>query len=203
MTLKIINNANVLAADTIAFTEGGAEAMRINSDAQTVHTLGTALLPSMTFTGDVNTGIFSPTADVTGFTQGGGEAMRINSSAGSTQVLVGTTTTNGNINAGKVFGYMGTVIKFRTFSATNTFETLETLPSNYGQILVCARGSGGGNATNDDAIAFFCINNSSTSQSNIKTASNVEIRMNGLDLQAKQQFFPSANISYSILRLNN
>jgi hypothetical protein len=32
MTLKIINNANVLAADTIAFTEGGAEAMRIDSD---------------------------------------------------------------------------------------------------------------------------------------------------------------------------
>jgi hypothetical protein len=31
MTLKIINNANVLAADTIAFTKGGAEAMRINS----------------------------------------------------------------------------------------------------------------------------------------------------------------------------
>jgi hypothetical protein len=31
MTLKIINNANVLAADTIAFTEGGAEAMRIDS----------------------------------------------------------------------------------------------------------------------------------------------------------------------------
>ena len=31
MTLKIINNANVLAADTIAFTKGGAEAMRIDS----------------------------------------------------------------------------------------------------------------------------------------------------------------------------
>jgi hypothetical protein len=32
MTLKIINNANVLAADTIAFSQGGAEAMRIKSD---------------------------------------------------------------------------------------------------------------------------------------------------------------------------
>jgi|688.fasta_scaffold213290_3 hypothetical protein len=65
------------AADTIAFTEGGTEALRINSDAQTVHPLGTALLPSMTFTGDVNTGIFSPTANTLAFTTDGGEGMRI------------------------------------------------------------------------------------------------------------------------------
>jgi hypothetical protein len=68
------------AADTIAFTEGGTEALRINSDSQTVYPLGTAALPSMTFTGDVNTGIFSPTADTIAFTGGGVEAMRIDSS---------------------------------------------------------------------------------------------------------------------------
>ena len=151
--------------------------------------------------GDLNTGIFFPSADTIAFTEGGAEAMRINSSG---QVLVGMTTTDGSVSSGNklLAGLVGTVIKFRTFSATNTYETLETLPSNYGQILVCARGSGGGNANTGDAIAFFCINNTSTAQTDIKTAANVTLRMDGLNLQASQNFFASANISYSILRLN-
>jgi hypothetical protein len=48
--------------------------------------LGNAAAPSITFTGDTNTGIFSPTADTIAFTEGGTEAMRINSSGG-VQVL--------------------------------------------------------------------------------------------------------------------
>lgn len=59
------------AADTIAFSEGGTEAMRINSDSQIVHVAGTASLPSVTFTGDLNTGIYSPGADRIGFAEGG------------------------------------------------------------------------------------------------------------------------------------
>jgi len=42
--------------------------------------LGNATAPSITFTGDTNTGIFSPTADTIAFTEGGTEAMRIDSS---------------------------------------------------------------------------------------------------------------------------
>jgi len=41
---------------------------------------GTVSAPSITFTGDTNTGIYSPAADTIGFTEGGVEAMRINSS---------------------------------------------------------------------------------------------------------------------------
>ena len=41
---------------------------------------GTAALPSITATGDTNTGIFFPAADTIGFSEGGTEAMRINSS---------------------------------------------------------------------------------------------------------------------------
>lgn len=58
-------------ADTLAFAEGGVEAMRINSDAQVVTVAGTASLPALTFTGDTNTGIYSPGADRIGFTEGG------------------------------------------------------------------------------------------------------------------------------------
>ena len=54
-----------------------------------VHPLGAVGTPSITFTGDLNTGIYSPTADTLAFVEGGSEAMRIDSSA---RLLVGTST---------------------------------------------------------------------------------------------------------------
>jgi hypothetical protein len=41
---------------------------------------GTAAAPSLTFTGDTNTGIFSPAADTIAFAEGGVESMRLDSS---------------------------------------------------------------------------------------------------------------------------
>jgi hypothetical protein len=69
------------AADTIGFTEGGVEALRLNANGQTSTSIsGTASLPSFTRTGDENTGIFFPAADTIAFTEGGVESMRIDSS---------------------------------------------------------------------------------------------------------------------------
>ncbi len=42
---------------------------------------GSAAAPSLTFSGDTNTGIFSPAADTIAFSEGGVEAMRLDSSA--------------------------------------------------------------------------------------------------------------------------
>jgi hypothetical protein len=50
---------------------------------------GSAAAPTITATGDTNTGIFFPAADTIGFSEGGVEAMRIDSSG---NLLVGTTT---------------------------------------------------------------------------------------------------------------
>ena len=44
------------------------------------HALGSASTPSITFTGDTNTGIFSPAADTIAFAEGGAEVARFDSS---------------------------------------------------------------------------------------------------------------------------
>jgi glutamine amidotransferase-like uncharacterized protein len=53
--------------------------------------LGSAGTPSLAFSGDTNTGIFSPGADTIAFAEGGTEVMRITSSA---NVAIGKTTAN-------------------------------------------------------------------------------------------------------------
>jgi hypothetical protein len=84
-------NSKVEVVDTgtghILFQVDGAEVARFNPD-QLVTKAGTASLPALTTTGDVNTGIFFPAADTIAFAEGGAEAMRINSSG---NVGIGTT----------------------------------------------------------------------------------------------------------------
>jgi len=72
----------------LVFQSKGTETARINTDKQIVAAAGTASLPALTTTGDVNTGIFFPAADTIAFGEGGAEAMRINSSG---NVGIGTT----------------------------------------------------------------------------------------------------------------
>jgi hypothetical protein len=91
---------------------------------------GTAPLPSITTTGDPNTGIYFPAADTIGFAEGGAEAMRINSSG---IVLVGTTTASGTnllqVNSDSLINTL-TVGKGAGSVATNTAVGFTALGSN-------------------------------------------------------------------------
>ena len=55
----------------LVFQSKGTETARINTDSQIVAAAGTASLPALTTTGDVNTGIYFPAADNIAFTTGG------------------------------------------------------------------------------------------------------------------------------------
>jgi hypothetical protein len=70
-------------------TGSGTTAVTIGTGQEVAVTLGSAAAPSITFSGDTNTGIFSPAADTIAFTEGGVEAARMDSSR---RLLVGTTT---------------------------------------------------------------------------------------------------------------
>ena len=79
-------------ADQLAVATNGTQRLTVDTAATTstlpvVHPLGAVGTPSITFTGDLNTGIYSPSADTLAFVEGGSEAMRIDSSG---RLLVGT-----------------------------------------------------------------------------------------------------------------
>ena len=82
--------------------------------------LGTALLPSYSFSGDTDTGMWSPTADTLAFSEGGVEIMRINSSG---NVAIGTTTIGARlqINTG-VATTIGQIIRGAVSQTANLLQ---------------------------------------------------------------------------------
>jgi hypothetical protein len=120
------------AADTIAFAEGGVEAMRINSDGQLVSGAGSVSLPSITTTGDTNTGIFFPAADTIAFSEGGVEAMRLDSS--------------GNLQFNSGYGSVATAYGPRAWVNFNGTGT------------IAIRGSGNVSSITDGGTGLYTVN---------------------------------------------
>jgi hypothetical protein len=114
---------------------------------------GSAAAPSLTFSGDTNTGIFSPAADTIAFSEGGVESMRIDASgnlgigtsspgsklqindASAARIdLVNTSGTTGRASAVNGIFYLGTTTNHPTAFLTNDTERARI--DNSGNLLV-------------------------------------------------------------------
>jgi hypothetical protein len=85
-------------ADQFAIATGGTSRVSVSTTALSStlavdHPLGAVGTPSITFTGDLNTGFWSPSADIIAASTGGAERLRIDSSG---RFLVGTATARAN-----------------------------------------------------------------------------------------------------------
>lgn len=122
------------AADTIAFTEGGTEVVRINSSAQVEFLDGTASLPTITNSGDLNTGLYFPEADGVSVTTGGSERFRVGPSGqfgigGATYGTSGQVLTSGGASAAPTWSTKGMTLitTIATTSGTNPIASGLTL----------------------------------------------------------------------------
>jgi hypothetical protein len=94
--------------------------MVVTGGAQTIEfAAGTVSAPSITTTGDTNTGIFFPSADTIAFTEGGTEAMRIDSS-GNVSVGVNSTSARFQVDGSGATSAGNTVV-VRNSAPTNLF----------------------------------------------------------------------------------
>jgi hypothetical protein len=90
-----------VAGTTVLDLPATSGTLVVTGGAQTIEfAAGSASTPSITTTGDTNTGIFFPAADTMAFSEGGAEVMRITSSG---NVLVGTTSTSSFDGGFRVF----------------------------------------------------------------------------------------------------
>jgi len=93
------------------------------------HAAGSAAAPTITATGDTNTGIFFPAADTIAFSEGGSEVMRLDSSG---NLLVGSTsgTRRLNVQTPAAGGSLGSnAVVFSDF-ATATMELKQSTTEN-------------------------------------------------------------------------
>ena len=78
----------------------------VNLSSPLTFSAGTVSLPSITFSGDTNTGVFAPASDTVAFTEGGAEAMRIDSAGDVgigtsdpiTKLHINTSSSGSNVN---------------------------------------------------------------------------------------------------------
>jgi hypothetical protein len=157
------------SGDTITIPSGAT----LSSTDPLVFPAGTVSLPSITTTGDTNTGIFFPAADTIAFTEGGAEAMRITSDGNvgvgqdtpSTKFEIKTLQSSDNgltITAdGTSFGYSPNIF-FRTKLTSGGVIGVS------GRIQALLTENGGG------ALVFYTVNSSTNAERmRIDTTGNV------------------------------
>ena len=124
-----IASANAGTAVITNLTVTGASIASVNAGVA-VLAAGTAALPSLTTTGDTNTGVFFPAADTVGVTTGGSERLRVDSSG---NVGIGSTSPGVRL---EVSAAQGPIIRLNNTTAAGTAGNAAY------SILNCPSGSG-------------------------------------------------------------
>ena len=159
--------------------------------------IGSAALPSISFTGDTNTGIFSPAADTIAFAEGGAEAMRINSSG---FVGIGTTTPQRKLS---IVGTDGATGQTEGNSRTSLF--LDNNGANYLSIFTGTSGDGGvffsDNGSNNGGIVYETSSDALYFKAN--NAERMRINSSGLILMARTTTSSRANTATLQVLMSN
>jgi hypothetical protein len=195
--------ASIIKADTLQSTtanvfvlnSSGTEYARFDSTGvfqltnPTTFPAGTAAAPSITATGDTNTGLYFPAADTIAFTEGGVEAMRIDSSG---RLLLGTTsTTTSSSQSGEVYssGAAGFLLT-NTTAANFGLSVKNQGTSGTRNLINFLEGTGGGTARAN--ISFDGSNSLTFSTAGIARIS-IPIDAGGITFPATQSASSDAN----------
>jgi hypothetical protein len=134
---KTINiGTNGLAGSTTAITVGGTAGTSTTvMNGVTSFADGTVSAPSITNTGDENTGIFFPAADTIAFTEGGTEAMRIDN-FGDVGIGTNNPTTRLHINGNSGLTISDSINPVITMNGTTATFYISSLDGGYAAMSV-------------------------------------------------------------------
>ena len=161
----VLSNSPTLVTPTI----GAASATSITN------ALGAVGTPSYTFTGDTNTGIYSPAADTIAFVEGGVEAMRIDSSG---RLFLNSTTGVGNEQMLVAFNSSGSItqaINMRDNNASGNGNSFLVLRRSDDTYLGAIGRSGTDSAMFVEGNSYLSLRTGGTERARINSSGNVGI----------------------------
>jgi len=184
-------NTDLDSVDAIFAAAGNGTSVGLNVGSGKVLTVGgiasyaagSAAAPTITATGDTNTGIFFPAADTIAFAEGGAEAVRIDSSG---NVGVGSSTiASADGSAGRIFKVSG---------ATNTVLVGETTGNGgFNALILEARNSNRTNAR----FAQIQMQTTSTAIDGGFIAFSTSATGTGTDITERMRIDASGNVKLS------